>query len=114
MKTFRLLLVIDFSDQYKTIHCKSKKNKSSVRNKWYYIHTYHNELENRTQFIDKFPKTFYSVNYDSIMSAVSHNIESSINQQMFNLRKSLSFSKPIQYFFKLVYFKEEIYSNITN
>ena len=53
-----LLLVIDFPDQCKTIHCKST-NKNSVYNKWY--HTYHNSLENFNQFIDKLPKTFYSV-----------------------------------------------------
>ena len=52
------LLVIDFPDQYKTIHCKST-NKNSVYNKLYHI--YHNSLENLNQFIYKFIKTFYSV-----------------------------------------------------
>ena len=54
---FLLLLVIDFSDQYKIIHCKST-NENSVCYKWH--HTYHNSLENFSQFIDKFTKTFYS------------------------------------------------------
>ena len=47
------LLVIDFLDQYKTIHCKST-NKTSVYNKWY--HTNHNSLKNLDQSIDKFTK----------------------------------------------------------
>ena len=55
---YLLLLVIDYSDQYKTIHCKST-NKNSVCNKLYHI--YHNSLENLNQFNDKFTKTFYSV-----------------------------------------------------
>ena len=53
-----LLLVIDFHDQYKTIHCKST-NKSSVCNKLYL--TYDHSLDNINQFIDKSPKTSYSV-----------------------------------------------------
>ena len=53
-----LLLVIDFSNQYKTIHCKST-NKSSVCNEWY--HTFHHSLENIYQFIDKFTNTFFTV-----------------------------------------------------
>ena len=57
---YLLSLVIDFPDQYKTIHCKSA-NKISVCNKWY--HTYHNSLETLNQFIDKFTKTFYSADY---------------------------------------------------
>ena len=52
---YLLLLVIDFPDQYKTMHCKPI-NQNSVCNKWY--HTYHNSLENPNQFIDEFPKTF--------------------------------------------------------
>ena len=55
---YLLLLVIDFPDQYKTIHCKLT-NKNSLCNKWY--HTYHNSLENLNQFADKFIKTFYRV-----------------------------------------------------
>ena len=55
---YLLLLVIDFPDQYKTIHCKST-NKNSVFNKWY--DSYYNSLENLNQFINKFPQTFYSV-----------------------------------------------------
>ena len=50
-----------FPYQYNTIHsihCKSR-NKNSVCNKWCY--TQHNSLENLNQFIDKFPKTSYSV-----------------------------------------------------
>ena len=47
---YLLLLVIDLPDQYKTIHCKST-NKNSVCN----------SLENLNKFIDKFPKTFYSI-----------------------------------------------------
>ena len=61
---FLLSLVIDFPDQYKTIHCKST-NKSIVCNKWY--RTYHDSLENIDQLIDKFTKTFYSViNHDFV------------------------------------------------
>ena len=59
-----LLLVIDFPNQYKTIHCKST-NKNSVCNKLY--HTYYNSLENLNQFIDKFPITFYSVDTNMII-----------------------------------------------
>ena len=55
---YLLLLVINFLDELKTIHSKSL-NKSIVCNIFY--HTYHNSLENLNQFIDKFTKTFYSV-----------------------------------------------------
>ena len=55
---YLILLVIDFPDQYKAIHCKST-DKYNVCNKWYHI--YHNSLENLNQFIDKFPKKNYSV-----------------------------------------------------
>ena len=58
-----IFIVIDFPDQYKTIHCEST-NKSRAYNKLY--HTYHNSLENLNKFIHKFPKTFYSVNTLSI------------------------------------------------
>ena len=51
------VIISNFPDQYKTVHCKST-NKNRVCNKWY--HTYHNSLENFNQFIDKFPKFFYS------------------------------------------------------
>ena len=53
-----LLLVNDFPDQYKTIHCKST-NKNIVCNKWY--HTNHISLENLNQFIYKFTKNVNSV-----------------------------------------------------
>ena len=56
-----MLLVIDLPDQYKAIHCKPT-NKISVCNKCF--NTYHNSLENFNQFIDKFPKTFYSVAFE--------------------------------------------------
>ena len=54
---YLLLLVIDFPDQYKTIHYKST-NKNSIFNKWF--HTFHNSLENLNQFYDKFPRKNYS------------------------------------------------------
>ena len=53
-----LLLVIDLSDKYKTIHCKST-NENIACNKWY--HTYYNSLKNLNQFIYEFTKTFYSI-----------------------------------------------------
>ena len=57
MKNYEIRL-INFPNQYKTIHCKST-NKSSVCDNLY--HTYHNSWENINQFIYKFTKkTFYS------------------------------------------------------
>ena len=48
---YLLLLVIDFPDQYNTIHCKLA-NENSVCDKLY--HTSHNSLENLSQFTNEF------------------------------------------------------------
>ena len=61
---YLLWLVNYFPDQYNTIHCNSI-NKNNICNKWY--HTHHNLLKNLNQFIDKFPKTFYSVCFHALI-----------------------------------------------
>ena len=52
---YLLLLVIDFPDNHKTINCKKRQIKAAFET------TQHNSLKNLNQFINKFPKTFYSV-----------------------------------------------------